>query len=1095
VGREVSYNDAVKLLGGDAAKIVKLVDTLMGVGLLALVGPLRDLLGWFDAKAELSRITEALIAGLAEKRSKLTRYERTERLQAAHAALALTAFFEAMAEADLPFPYRDLELTADEQRSLGSVTKRALAGSWRMPVPGPAESHDEFRSRLLAYYRLLAPRVDGFAVELAVWERLSPANQARAAAVMAAVPQAATARFDSLLGRLASDFPEVAFWAGMREHTAAHARLGEVTTGLAELRDILDKIAEGREPDDRRRSLALRYAAALRRPIAESGEVPAGLRVPLLGEAFLPQLFRVAEVDADAELSSEDWWERCPVRDDLLAFLTGHCTSDAATAAPLLILGQPGSGKSVLAKILAGQLPPTDFLPVLVPLRAVQAAAEIQDQIEQAIRADTGERVDWPALSRSAGDALPVVILDGFDELLQATGVSQTDYLGKVAAFQRREAEMRRPVAVIVTSRTSVADRAAAPEESVAVRLEPFDRDRVAAWLGVWNSVNADRFARGPEQPLDLETVMRYPALAEQPLLLLMLAFYDAEGNALRGAGDLRADELYERLLKRFARREVSKLGDGLPHGERARRVEAELRKLSVVAFAMFNRGGQWITEAELETDLRALRGLTGPVAGPALRTDLRAPLRDAELALGSFFFVHRARASRDGIALETYEFLHATFGEYLVARLVHGVVRSLIARERASTFPSGTAVDDDLLSALLSFAPLAGRRQTVDFLRGLVGVLPADERGEWGELLRRLFRASTMPRPPRAFEDYCPKPQSVPYRLAAFTSNLLVLALCAEDTTATQLFDDSGLSGLRALDAWRGTCLLWRSRPDASGWLALMSSLVRLERDRDGERIDVSLSLNDGFGGATPLVDLSWNLREDSVGNNRVRGQWKGLETARQQAHFTCDFTSDIQQHALDPLVAAGAEAAGAEIFDAHGLGFGSSLNLLLRLVTAATLPVADRMSLYRAAALLVDPFDVFAAHLLRQVAADQELTPEFVAGILRELIHVDIEGVVRTEFVGCALAHLDPHQHPAGSLELAVVLQNGMHPDRETWTEADLEAAIRLSELGLGKNSIPGSDAEVLLARYAAKRPDFVHRLRPLIIADEGWDDDGMD
>jgi hypothetical protein len=103
---------------------------------------------------------------------------------------------------------------------------------------------------------------------------------------------------------------------------------------------------------------------------------------------------------------------------------------------------------------------------------------------------------------------------------------------------------------------------------------------------------------------------MRYPELAGQPLLLLMLAIYDAEGNGLRSAGTLRPDQLYERLLARFARREVDKRGTGLPVRERDRLVEAELRKLSLVAFAMFNRGTQWVTEDDLDDDLRALPGL-----------------------------------------------------------------------------------------------------------------------------------------------------------------------------------------------------------------------------------------------------------------------------------------------------------------------------------------------------------------------------------------------------------------------------------------------------------------------------------------------------
>ncbi|MCW2917010.1 MAG: hypothetical protein JWN52_5078, partial [Actinomycetia bacterium] len=52
-------------------------------------------------------------------------------------------------------------------------------------------------------------------------------------------------------------------------------------------------------------------------------------------------------------------------------------------------------------------------------------------------------------------DAMPVIMLDGFDELLQATGIGQTDYLEQVARFQEREGDQGRPVAVIVTSRNS----------------------------------------------------------------------------------------------------------------------------------------------------------------------------------------------------------------------------------------------------------------------------------------------------------------------------------------------------------------------------------------------------------------------------------------------------------------------------------------------------------------------------------------------------------------------------------------------------------------------------------------------------------------
>ncbi len=146
----------------------------------------------------------------------------------------------------------------------------------------------------------------------------------------------------------------------------------------------------------------------------------------------------------------------------------------------------------MLTKILAARLPTAGYLPVRVVLRDIPADADVQDQIEYAVRAATGERVSWPELVRAAGSAVPVLLFDGFDELLQATGVSQTDFLIRVARFQEREADQGRPVFALVTSRTAVADRARYPaarspcgsNPSVAARsnagwrVEPAQQDR-----------------------------------------------------------------------------------------------------------------------------------------------------------------------------------------------------------------------------------------------------------------------------------------------------------------------------------------------------------------------------------------------------------------------------------------------------------------------------------------------------------------------------------------------------------------------------------------------------------------------------------------
>ena len=89
-----------------------------------------------------------------------------------------------------------------------------------------------------------------------------------------------------------------------------------------------------------------------------------------------------------------------------------------------------------------------------------------------------------------------------------------------------------------------------------------------------------------------------------------MLALYDADGNALQHpSAELGQTELYERLPKEFAGREIRKHSAGLPDTDLERAAEAELLRLSVVAFAMFNRRSQWVSEGDLDGDLSALLG------------------------------------------------------------------------------------------------------------------------------------------------------------------------------------------------------------------------------------------------------------------------------------------------------------------------------------------------------------------------------------------------------------------------------------------------------------------------------------------------------
>ncbi|WBB75185.1 hypothetical protein O7602_06575 [Micromonospora sp. WMMD1128] len=1078
----LSYADAIRLLGGEKSKVVDWFDKLTGGVLLAASVPVPALLGIFDAKAEFVRLGHELVRAASEKRSGLSRYGRTQRLEAAHAVIAVTAFFEALNEIDLPFVVGKVGITAAEQLTLAGAS--TAHGDYLVdhlftipaPLPGPHLPYPALREALVQYYEELTGRLvyflDGLAGLTGI--RWSPSTRR----ALLGLPEAAVDRHRDLLTRLAGDFPEVSLWLGLHEHEATRTEVRRLSLGLADLRRALTEFSTGRAPDGHRAALAAAYRSELRRPVVPSGDVPANLTVPTLGEAYVPPLCRIAALSPFARPADETWWAEQPVREDLWQALVVHLTGPGATQAPLLVLGQPGSGKSVLTRVVAAQLPAADFLVVRVVLREVYAAGDLQDQIEQAIRDDTGERLDWPGLARSAGDALPVVLLDGFDELLQATGVSHTDYLRRVAAFQRREAGQGRPVAVLITSRTTVADRAQPPPGTVAVRLEPFDEPRVESWVRTWNQANSAMF-RGPDaRPLDPVSVLSHRELAEQPLLLLMLALYDAEGHDLRQAGELRRGELYERLLQRFARREVTKHRAGLLGPDLDRVVDEELRRLAVVAFAMFNRGAQWVTAEELGADLVAL-----PIAGMTeSRPDgLRSPLPAADVVLGRFFFVHRARAVDEERHRETYEFLHATFGEFLVARLTAQAVADMVARESAASLSwGGEPVTDDLLHALLSHGVLSSRATVLGFLDERVSGWDEAQRGRSAQLLLRLFRGAAYHAGPRRFDGYRPRRLRTAARHAAYSANLLLLVLSAVgEVTGRELFGEPAV----VVDEWRAQVGLWRSQLGADDWDGL-ADLLALERTGSGPNRDVRVWADSRFA-VPPEPDLGW-VSGLPVGSG-YRMPVELLVRLRRAAHLSCDRGEALLVHTVEPVIDQLHTALTTYQVPADGTAFSAARALL----TAWLLPLRpasqrQRQDVYMRcvrltgdAAGLVEDWDraAFLRLLLDRVAEDNEVSPEVVAEVLLECRATLVQDS------GVATAMLRCVERVAGVDEtvdarLAMVVGQVVSAQAVPPAEAALEVLARLRERGVDSGS------STMLAKVVAARgtwPDRAARRAP--------------
>ena len=809
MARSLSYINAVKLLRDPAESVVAALDIFTTVVMLAAAPAVSEVLSWLDARAEFARLSKQLAERLPDRMRGIAQYELTSRLEAAFGVLAVAAYFAVLSEHDLPTDHRNFRISRTGQLSV--ATGRGATGhrpadvlhailDSRLPIPTVPWSGERSRTEVRRYFLSLSEALRSFYEGIDAWASVSHRDRDRLDEILAIVPGAAVERFYGYLVRFAADNPEVKVWLSFEGQAAA-------LEDLAELRPDMSVLARA-------------YRSALDQPVYDRRGLPDGLSLPKLGDAYRdPAYFweSASEGPLDRYLRAGSNDESTSER--LTGHLTAYVRSTAAALAPVLVLGQPGAGKSLLSKVLAAHLTTIPgCAAVRIPLREVDAEAHVQDQIEQAVRAATGEAVSWPQFLRSTGGAFPVLIFDGLDELMSVTGLQQSDYLHQVQEFQEREERLGRPAAAIVTARTSVSYRVGIPEGTEVVRIEPFSTAQVVDWLEIWNRANARYFATAGLEPLRVDVALRQAELACQPLLLLMLALYDAPANALtRSSRKIGRAELYERLMVSFAEREVRRTSPRISAEGLAERVELELARLSIAALGMVNRGRQSITEAELDSDLTAL-GLAETCGG----------ITPADRTVSGFFFVSENKAITGQREDRAFEFLHATFGEFLGARMIADEVRRIEG-----------AGSDAMLHALLSSGlVLAEQRTLLELVESRIGTLPPLT----GEAIASCFVAALDERSAPTLGGYQPSALDLPTRCATYSVNLMTLLLLGEPgpLSIRRLWPDS----LDPFAQWRRHSSLWYSTFDLDRWTAI-TLLVRGRR-RPRPRPDVLIDRND---------------------------------------------------------------------------------------------------------------------------------------------------------------------------------------------------------------------------------------------------------
>jgi hypothetical protein len=901
VDHVLTYRGALQILGRDDRSWLGKVDRALG-GLIiaapagALAGPAAAaaaaaLWGAVDQKNQAIGLIRDALAAISARRLRTAGHQRQELIAAAHTVLVITSYFDALREQVGAEVFELLELTADVQLDITAGWNRDPNWSlvdtlYATDVPAPSATRG-FVENIDAVRGWLKELTGQTADYLERWH-----GQVDFAAVL----RDATRNYRENYLRMAADVPEFLVWTSFGEHAATRnevhgvaeavlAAINSTGSALSRIEQLLTLDATA-PPDVSTARLVVQQMnrAVLNRPIVD--DQSPHVEFPTVERIYVNPRYRVCHQDQHTARPWDDtWWSDRQVHNDLDLLLTTHLTALGSTRSPLVLLGHPGAGKSMLAQVLAARLPALHYTVVRVPLRHVDANASVFKQIEEALHASTHGRVSWRELTDQSWAALRVVLLDGLDEMLQASPHRRTGYLNEVAEFQRTEAELDRPTAVIVTSRTVVADLVTIPKGSPVVRLEEFDRDEIAMWLAAWNESNKSLAAAGVFRPLDVDTAMNHPKLAEHPLLLFMLALYSADPNAVPLNADLSKASLYGHLLEDFTRREVARTpgDDPAEHS-----VEDHLWRLGIVALGMFNRGRQTITEEEVERDTCVL--------------DKTAPA-DARWTLGQFFFVHLTEANQH---VRCFEFLHATFSEYLVARHL----RDVIVEQLPSGVKRRDHGNDDLLFAVLSQQPLSNRWPILAFLRELIAELTRKEREAVVAMLRELLpQHRRRPRSER-YVDYRPQPTDHVRELAAYSANLVLLRLACE---IGKVRLDDLWPGPDAKGEWRSMAELWRAGLDRANWHDLINTV-----HRDGGSIGLDRSVG------------TWDRKTETFDHARVLGDHELIRQLRYGLAVN---------NATIPLQNDGSPDVGTDLLVSGALStllHGEVINLVLPATTA---------------------------------------------------------------------------------------------------------------------------------------------------------------
>ncbi len=524
-----------------------------------------------------------------------------------------------------------------------------------------------------------------------------------------------------------------------------------------------------------------RLKSYLKEPILKNEDLK-DIEYPTNEDIYIPQSYKILRYrkgDHEKKILDPRYWEamQCgaKVGEDIAQQLMISLLDPYNSFNPIVILGHPGAGKSMLSNIFAARLCDSkDYVPFFIKLKEVDSSnTEIGDHINEGLRKSllNNADVNWLSWAREFPDRIPVIILDGFDELLQASPTGLNGYLIRIQELQERAYEEGISIRVIISSRLTIMQDVKIPDNTTIIKLDSFDEKRQKLWINKWNSIQTKiEFVKFniPKNKHILE-------LAKEPLLLFMLAVYDFEKSDLQKAANdtnFNQSKLYDQLFTEFSYRQLQK-GDNFKdlESEEAEEEKKLFRlRLGLVALMMFLNDKTSYNSSDLDKDIEEF--------------GLQDDDIDAKKIFNGFFFIHENKATDEqGQKYFNFEFLHKTFGEFLAADFLLRVALANANEDRVGKlYKLGT------FRFCFGYNWLHKHSKIVSFLfehaqftiKEDIRLVEKNIKKE----LELIFSSSSLNFPANEVNVGRPKPLSIIEHLAVYSQNLILLwsAVCAKD-------------------------------------------------------------------------------------------------------------------------------------------------------------------------------------------------------------------------------------------------------------------------------------------------------------------------